>query len=80
MPLGRRKAGCDPLHLGVPAQSTRISEQLPFEIAKPEAGEPRGAGAVAEPIEPMAGEAGIRRAGSSAAQGDQFPGLGEAIG
>lgn len=69
----------DPAHLRMIPAAVRISDQLPFQIAGVEAGEPRRAGAVAAPVQAVADDAGIGRAGLRAAQRNQLAGRGEAV-
>jgi Cytochrome c len=70
---------CDPAHLAVLAAPVGIGDQLALKIPRVEAGQPRGGGAIAASLESVAGEAGIRGAGSGTAQRHQLSGCGEAI-
>lgn len=79
LPLGGREAAGDPCHLRMPAPAVRIGFELAVEIADAEPGEPRGAGAVAGPVEAVAGEAGIGRPRIGAAQRDQAAVAGKAL-
>jgi hypothetical protein len=69
----------DPAHLRMLPAPIGISAHLALEIADVEAGEPRRARAIAPSVQPMAGEAGVRRPGSGAAQRDQLAVRREAI-
>lgn len=60
----------DPAHLRVVAPPVRISFELALQIARIQSGETRRAGAVAAPVEPVTGEAGVGRAGLGAAVRD----------
>lgn len=64
----------DPAHLRVLPPSIGIGAHLPFEIAKIEPRQPRGASPVAAPVEAMTGEAGIGRPRTGSAQGDHLAG------
>jgi hypothetical protein len=57
-----------------------VGFELAVEIAHVEPSQPRRSGAVSTPIEPMTGEAGVRRAGMTAAQCDELSALSEGVG
>lgn len=61
------------------APAIRIGLQLALHVAKIESGEARGAGAVAPPVEPVTGEAGVGRSCICAAVRDDPAVLREAI-
>lgn len=69
--FGVAEAPGDPTHLSMLAATVRISLKLPDEIAGVQTSKPRRARAVAAPVEPVAGEAGIRGSRRRAAEGDQ---------
>jgi cytochrome c2 len=69
----------DPAHLEMRPAAVGIGLELALEIAGIEPGQPRRAGAVAAPVEAVAGEAGVARPGPGAAHGDDPAVLGEAI-
>jgi mono/diheme cytochrome c family protein len=76
----RRQLLGDPAHLRVAPPPVGIGFELPLEVAALEPREPRAAGPVAEPVETMAGETGVRRARVTAAERDQLAGRGESLG
>lgn len=76
--LGAQLRG-DPPHLRMIAPTVGIGFELPLQIADVEPREARGAGAVAASVEPVAGEAGIGRAGPGTAVRDHPPILGKAV-
>jgi mono/diheme cytochrome c family protein len=69
----------DPAHLRMIAAPVGISVKLPLEIARVHPGEPRSARAIATPVEPVTGKAGVRRSGAGAAQRDDPPILREPV-
>ena len=69
----------DPRHLRVVAIPGGIGFELPLEVTRIERRQPRCAGAVAFPLEAMAGEAGIRRTRTRSAEGDQSAILSKAV-
>jgi mono/diheme cytochrome c family protein len=79
-PVIEAQLRCDPGHLRVLPPATGIGFELPGEIAHIEPREPRAPGPVAQPVDPMAGEACVGGTGMSAAERDQLAGLGESIG
>ncbi|MCL6250472.1 c-type cytochrome [Altererythrobacter sp. KTW20L] len=70
----------DPRHLRMLAAAIGIGGKLAFKVSGIEPGKARRADSVAQPIEPVAGEAGIGRARIGARHGDQFATGGKAIG
>lgn len=62
----------NPRHLRVLAAAIGIVGKLAFEISGIEPGKARRADPVAHPVEPVAGEAGIGRAGIGPRHGDHF--------
>src|SRR3546814_8282464 len=61
------------------ATSSSIILQLPIEISQAETGKARGTGAIAAPIQPMTGKAGISGPGIAPAQRNQLAIAGESI-
>lgn len=70
----------DPLHLHVLAPAIGISGQLPLHVTGVEPGEAGGVGAIPSTADPVAGDAGIGRAGPAAAERDRLPVGGESLG
>jgi mono/diheme cytochrome c family protein len=69
----------DVCHPGIDATAVGKGEQLALDIAFVQSGEPRSEAAVALSAQPVAGEAGIGRAGPAAAHGDKLARGSEAI-
>jgi hypothetical protein len=70
----------DRLHRGVVPAPVRIGCQLRLHIAPIQPGEPGRAPAIAQPVDPMAFDAGVCRARIPAAQRDQLAARSEPIG
>ena len=69
----------DPGHLLMLAAAVRIGLHLPFEISRVQRRQPRHARAIAEPVQAVAGEAGIARPRAGAAERDQPSVLGKSV-
>lgn len=79
MPLARAELLRDVTHLRVGTAAVGESYQLPFEIPRVQAREPRCEAAVAFALQPVTGEAGIGRPGARPAERDQFAVHAEAV-
>ena len=77
--LARIQLMRDPAHLRLIPTTIRIGLKLPLQVAGIKAGQPRRPRAIATPVQPMAGEAGIARSRPSSAQRDHPSVLGETI-
>src|SRR3546814_7821973 len=75
----RRQALRYQFHFRMTATSSSIILQLPIEISQAEPGKTRGTGAIAAPIQPMTGKAGISGPGIAPAQRNQLAIAGESI-
>src|SRR3546814_17633363 len=75
----RRQALRYQFHFRMTATSSSIILQLPIEISQAEPGKARGTGAIAAPIQPMTGQAGISGPGIAPAQRNQLAIAGESI-
>src|SRR3546814_12684160 len=64
----RRQALRYQFHFRMTATSRSIILQLPIELSQAEPGKARGTGAIAAPIQPMTGKAGISGPGIAPAQ------------
>jgi cytochrome c1 len=77
--LARVEMTGDVSHPGIDPAAVGEGDQLALDIAFAQPGEPRGEAAVAFSAQPVAGEAGIGRAGPAAAHGDELARGSEAI-
>lgn len=80
LPVAGVELAGDIVHLRMLTASVGIGFELPLQVADVEPGQSRRAGAVAAPIEPVTGEAGVRRPGPGSAEGDDAAVRLEAIG